>query len=110
MAGTIELFTDSDECFRFRIKAQDGTVVAVSVAFEEKAAAIAGISALREYAGMGLVTDACPAALPVEPVRAIAPAPCVIPAVQHVRGKPFHQAAPHTTVPAPGRTAWSGAA
>lgn len=41
--------------------APDGTVVALSKAFEDKAAVVAGIAAVREYAGMGLVTDLCPA-------------------------------------------------
>ncbi|WP_427132024.1 YegP family protein [Pseudarthrobacter sp. S9] len=62
MAGTFELFVDADAFFRFRLKAPDGTVMAVSKAFEDKPAAVAGINAVREYAGMGLISDLCPAA------------------------------------------------
>ncbi|MGY4541298.1 uncharacterized protein YegP (UPF0339 family) [Arthrobacter sp. UYNi723] len=60
MTGTFELFTDEETLFRFRLKAPDGTVVAVSRSFPDKAAAVAGIAAVREYAGMGMITDQCP--------------------------------------------------
>jgi uncharacterized protein len=60
MAGIFELFLDSESHFRFRLKAPDGTVMAVSRGFHDKAAAVAGISAVREYAGMGLISDLCP--------------------------------------------------
>lgn len=53
MAGTFELFVDADANSRFRLTAPDGTVMAVSKAFDDKPAAVAGISAVREYAGMG---------------------------------------------------------
>lgn len=49
--------------------------MAVSVAFEDKPAAVAGITAVREYAGMGLITDLCPAGLSTrtpEAARALA--------------------------------------
>ena len=62
MAGKFEVFLDSDSHFRFRLAAPDGTVMAVSGAFEDKAAVAAGIAAVRECAGTGLVTDLCPAA------------------------------------------------
>ncbi|GAP54862.1 UPF0339 protein TDE_0826, partial [Arthrobacter sp. Hiyo6] len=61
MAGNFELFVDADSCFRFRLTAPDGAVMAVSTAFSDKAAAVAGIAAVREYAGMGLIIDLCPA-------------------------------------------------
>jgi uncharacterized protein YegP (UPF0339 family) len=61
MAGTFELFVDADACFRFRLRAPDGAVLAVSKAFPDKPAAVAGITAVREYAGMGLISDLCPA-------------------------------------------------
>lgn len=51
MTGTFELFTE-DMRFRFRLMAPDGTVVALSRSFPDKAAAVAGITAVREYAGM----------------------------------------------------------
>ncbi|MET3172808.1 UNVERIFIED_ORG: uncharacterized protein YegP (UPF0339 family) [Arthrobacter sp. UYCu721] len=60
MTGTFELFHDEDKHFRFRLTAPDGTVMALSRPFPDKAAAVAGITAVREYAGMGLITDLCP--------------------------------------------------
>ena len=60
MAGTFELFVDADACFRFRLRAPDGAVLAVSKGFADKPAAVAGITAVREYAGMGLISDLCP--------------------------------------------------
>lgn len=60
MTGTFELFHDEDKHFRFRLRAPDGTVMAVSRPFPDKAAAVAGITAVREYAGMSLITDLCP--------------------------------------------------
>ena len=60
MAGKFEVFVDGESKFRFRLTAPDGTVMAVSVAFSNKLAAVAGIAAVRECAGMGLVTDLCP--------------------------------------------------
>ena len=60
MAGTFELFVDADAYFRFRLRAPDGEVLVVSKAFADKPAAVAGISAVREYAGMGLISDLCP--------------------------------------------------
>jgi uncharacterized protein len=62
MAGIFEVFLDSDSLFRFRLKAPDGTVMAESGAFEDKPAVAAGIAAVRECAGTGLVTDLSPAA------------------------------------------------
>lgn len=73
MAGMFELFVDEDTCFRFRLTAPDGTVMAVSKAFEDKRAAVAGITAVREYAGMGLITDLCPASIPLNPPAAELP-------------------------------------
>ena len=61
MAGIFEVFVDAESLFRFRLKAPDGTVLAVSAAFEDKRGAAAGIAAVRECAGMGLITDLCPA-------------------------------------------------
>lgn len=57
MAGMFELFIDSDASFRFQLTAPDGTVMAVSRAFPSKAAAVEGIAAVREYAGMGHVRE-----------------------------------------------------
>ncbi|MGO4653048.1 YegP family protein [Arthrobacter sp. 2RAF22] len=60
MAGTFELFRDGDKAFRFRLTSPDGTVVALSEPFPDKASAVAGIAAVRECAGMGLIADLCP--------------------------------------------------
>lgn len=57
MAGMFELFIDTESAFRFRLTAPDGTVMAVSKPFDTKTDAVAGIAAVREYAGMGLITD-----------------------------------------------------
>ena len=70
MAGMFEVFLDADSHFRFRLRAPDGTVMAVSEAFSDKAAVAAGIAAVRECAGMGLVTD-----LSAAPREQLAPVP-----------------------------------
>ncbi|MEK0155780.1 YegP family protein [Arthrobacter oryzae] len=57
MAGMFELFADADTSFRFRLTAPDGTVMALSKPFPDKRAAVAGIAAVREYAGTGFVTE-----------------------------------------------------
>lgn len=57
MAGMFELFADSDSSFRFQLTAPDGTVMALSKPFPDKRAAVAGIAEVREYAGMGFVTE-----------------------------------------------------
>jgi len=62
MAGLFEVFVDAESHFRFRLKAPDGTVMAISKAFNDKPAAVAGIAAVRECAGTGLITDLCPGA------------------------------------------------
>jgi uncharacterized protein len=48
MTGTFKLFTDENMRFRFRLKAHDGTVMALSRSFPDKPAAVAGITAVRE--------------------------------------------------------------
>lgn len=67
MAGMFELYVDAESYFRFRLTAPDGTVMAVSRAFDTKSAAVAGIADVREYAGMGHITDFCPAAVKAAP-------------------------------------------
>ena len=57
MTGMFELFTGSDASYRFRLTAPDGTVIALSRPFPDKSSALAGIAAVREYAGMGLVSE-----------------------------------------------------
>jgi len=75
MAGMFEVFLDSDSLFRFRLKAPDGTVMAISGAFGDKDALAAGIAAVRECAGTGLVTDLSAAAQHGQRSPASAPAP-----------------------------------
>ncbi|WP_461188991.1 YegP family protein [Arthrobacter sp. Z4-13] len=77
MAGKFEAFVDPDSFFRFRLLAPDGAVMAVSGPFESKSALAAGISAVRECAGTGLVTDLCPAgaAAPQAPAASPTPSP-----------------------------------
>ena len=81
MAGTFELFVDADACFRFRLRAPDGAILAVSKGFADKPAAVAGITTMREYAGMGLISDLCPPETPrppaPQPRAASAPVPGV---------------------------------
>jgi uncharacterized protein YegP (UPF0339 family) len=58
MAGQFEIFTDSEENYRFRLLGPDGTVLAVSKAYEDKRAAADGIMDVRECAGTGLIKEA----------------------------------------------------
>lgn len=74
MAGKFEVFVDAESHFRFRLKDADGTVLAVSAAFDDKRGAAAGIAAVRECAGMGLVTDLCPSSRPNASPEAATPA------------------------------------
>lgn len=60
MTRAFELFHDGNPSFGFRLKAPDGTVVAVSGPFPDKVSAVEGIRVVRECAGMGLITDLCP--------------------------------------------------
>ncbi len=71
MAGKFEAFIDADSFFRFRLLAPDGGVIAVSGPYEDKASVAAGIAAVRECAGTGLVTDLCPAGAITRPGGAV---------------------------------------
>lgn len=75
MAGKFEVFIDAEAHFRFRLTAPDGTELAVSAAYEDKSAVVAGIAAVRECAGMGLVTDLSPASSTAATAAAVSPAP-----------------------------------
>ena len=66
MAGVFELFSDEDSGFRFRIKAPDGTVMAISRSFPDKQSAVARIHDIREYAGTGQIRDLCPVPSPIQ--------------------------------------------
>ena len=112
MAGTFEVFLDSESRFRFRLRSPDGTVVAVSGAFEDKRAVAAGIAAVRECAGTGLVTDLSAAAGVGQPAPAAAPAKvqpgCDNPRIPAPGVHSFASAkAPRLPVAAP---RWTGAA
>ncbi|MBT2247376.1 DUF1508 domain-containing protein [Arthrobacter sp. BHU FT2] len=76
MAGKFEVFLDPEAKFRFRLLGPDGTVMAESQPFDDKAALAAGIAAVRECAGTGLVTDLCPQGVqgPAVPSRQDVPA------------------------------------
>jgi uncharacterized protein YegP (UPF0339 family) len=50
MAGKFELYTDRADKFRFRLKAGNGQVIAVSEAYETKQAALGGIDSVRANA------------------------------------------------------------
>ncbi|MEV7133747.1 DUF1508 domain-containing protein [Arthrobacter sp. NPDC093128] len=77
MAGKFEVFVDAAAQYRFRLTAPDGKELAVSAAFSDKAAAVAGIEAVRECAGMGLISDLCPAGVPVPAALLAVPVPPV---------------------------------
>ena len=111
MAGTFELFVDEESNFRFRLKAPDGTVMAVSAAFSNKPAAVAGISAVRECAGMGLITDLCPKGSGQSGVREPAHPSDALPARHdwHKRADSFHTRA-KTIRRAATMPRWTGAA
>ncbi len=66
MAGKFELFLDAEAHYRFRLKAPDGTVVAVSRPFTDKSEAVAGIGQVRECAGTALIADISPAKAPIQ--------------------------------------------
>lgn len=57
MAGKFEILKDSDNSYRFRLTAPDGTVVAVSPTFKHLQGVVAGINAVRENAATGLIVD-----------------------------------------------------
>jgi uncharacterized protein len=57
MAGQFEIFTDAESNVRFRLLAADGTLLAISRAFDDKRQAANGIMAVRECAGTGLISE-----------------------------------------------------
>ena len=57
MAGQFEIFTDAEANVRFRLLGADGTVLAISKAYENKRSAADGIMAVRECAGTGLIKE-----------------------------------------------------
>ncbi len=57
MAGYFELVDAPDGGYRIRMVDADGTLMAVSVRFPTKRAAVAGVAEAREIAGTGLIRD-----------------------------------------------------
>ena len=57
MASTFEIVNAEEEAFYFRLKADDGTVVAVSPRFKTLKGVLGGINAVRESAATGLVVN-----------------------------------------------------
>ena len=111
MAGMFEVFVDADSHFRFQLKAADGTVMAVSAAYDDKSAAVAGIAAVRECAGMGLITDLCPVGKQALPP---APDPGTFPAARDERRIPTDSlwvvALPKAICRSAATARWTGAA
>ncbi|MDR6639983.1 DUF1508 domain-containing protein [Paenarthrobacter nitroguajacolicus] len=62
MAGRFEILKGTDETYRFRLTAADGTVVAESPTFTHLEGVVAGINAVRENAATGLIVDRSTAA------------------------------------------------
>ncbi|MHA7222893.1 YegP family protein [Arthrobacter sp. RHLT1-20] len=58
MAGQFEIFTDAEANVRFRLLGADGSVLAISKAYDDKRAAAEGIMEVRECAGTGLIKEA----------------------------------------------------
>lgn len=92
MAGQFELFVDEASEVRFRMIAPDGTELGVSRPYPDTSAAAAGIEAMRECAGTGLISNLCPDTH--EPVKArtmktsgpISPAPSAVAQTAHRKG------------------------
>jgi uncharacterized protein YegP (UPF0339 family) len=57
MAGKFELYTDKAGKYRFRLKAGNGEIIAVSEAYETKAGANNGIDSVRRNAADASVDD-----------------------------------------------------
>jgi len=59
MSGYFELVDAPDGGYRIRLLDSMGTLMAVSVTFPTKRAAVAGVARAREIAGTGLIRDNC---------------------------------------------------
>ncbi|MCY0905219.1 YegP family protein [Arthrobacter sp. H14-L1] len=57
MAGCFELVDASDGGYRIKMLTGSGSLLAVSVSYPSKEAAVRGIDVLREIGGTGLVLD-----------------------------------------------------
>ncbi len=58
MAGTFELYTDKAGEYRFRLKAGNGEVIAISEGYSSKPAALNGIDSVRRNAADAEVVEA----------------------------------------------------
>ena len=58
MAGKFELYTDKSGEYRFRLKAGNGEVIAVSEGYSSKSAALNGIDSVRRNAADAEVVEA----------------------------------------------------
>lgn len=59
MSGYFELVDAPDGGYRIRLLDGTGALMAVSVTFPTKRAAVAGVAQAREIAGTGLIRDSC---------------------------------------------------
>ncbi|HEY8912244.1 YegP family protein [Lacisediminihabitans sp.] len=57
MAGTFELYKDTAGCFRLRLKAGNGEVIAVSESYASTASALNGIASVQNNAPTTSVDD-----------------------------------------------------
>lgn len=58
MAGTFELYTDASGEYRFRLKAGNGEVIAISEGYSSKSGALSGIESVRRNAPDAEVVEA----------------------------------------------------
>jgi len=57
MAGKFELYKDAAGKFRFRLKANNGQIIATGEAYESRASALKGIESVRKNAGDAALDD-----------------------------------------------------
>jgi uncharacterized protein YegP (UPF0339 family) len=57
MAGTFELYTDKSGEYRFRLKAGNGEVIAISEGYSSKSGALSGIESVRRNAADASVVE-----------------------------------------------------
>jgi hypothetical protein len=57
MAGKFELYKDKADKYRFRLKAANGEIIAVSEAYNQKASAENGIDSVRRNAQTAPISD-----------------------------------------------------
>lgn len=57
MAGKFEIYKDKANKFRFRLKAENGAVIAVGEAYESKASCLNGIESIRKNAPNAVLVE-----------------------------------------------------